>query len=73
VHCQIHQEVGDIESRRTRISDVVEVQLAGGKGARVDRSSFRQENELVEQSNDIRSGLVNGKDDCAVVGFRKCD
>ena len=73
VHCQVDEVVGNIEPRRTRVADVVEVVLAFVEGSAVDCAALCEQDELIEQCDDVGAGLMDGEDDSAVVRLDEVD
>jgi hypothetical protein len=67
MHCQIDEVVRNIEPRRARIPDLIEILLARREGTGIDCATTREENESVEESNDVRARLMNGENDGAVI------
>lgn len=59
--------VSDVEARWARSANRYEVILAFREFSRVDEFSAGQEDELVEESNDIASWLMDREDDSAII------
>jgi len=66
MHGQIYEVVCYVESRGTRVADLVEVVLTFGEGTGVDHFTFCEEDELVEEGGYVGAGLVNCEDYCAI-------
>src|SRR5690242_13163145 len=67
VHGEINKVVSNVEPRRARVADIVEIGLTAVEGARVHGSAFSEKDQLIEERNNVRSRLVNGKDNGPVV------
>lgn len=67
VHCQVNKIVGNVEARRTRVANVVEVGLAVAEGTGVDGSALGEKNQLVEKCNNVGARLMDGEDDGSVI------
>lgn len=61
------QVVSNVEPRRTRISDALEVRLALRQLSRIDDLALRQQHKLVKEGNNIAPRLMDGEDNGSVV------
>ena len=66
MHGEIDEVVCDVETWGTGMADLVKVFLTLGEGTGVDHFAFCEEDELVEESCDVGSRLMDCKDDGAV-------
>ena len=64
---QLTQIISDVEAWGACVTDALKVVLAPGIGTGVNHLPLRENNELVEQSDDVTARLVDREDNGAVV------
>ena len=73
MHRQVDEVVGNVESRGTRVADVVEVALTFVEGSTVDCAALSEQDELIEQCDNVGTRLVDSEDNSTVVRLDKVD
>jgi hypothetical protein len=60
---RLTEKVGDVEARRARVADAVEISMALAELARVHDMALCENEELVEERDNVAPGLMDGEHD----------